>query len=95
MFVSQNSIEKYYCGLSLESKMEAIVEKNFLTTATATVPASIKMPIEVLESVARVRYSLCVVAELLEQRVYDRGHTQFLYGEIAHKLLEATRYDDY
>ena len=75
--------------------MEAIVEKNFLTAATATLPASIKMSIEVLESVARVRYSLRVVAELLVRRVHDQGHTQFLYGEMAHKLLEATRYDDY
>ena len=96
--LSQNSVDKEYCGMSLECKMEAILKRNLLTSATETLVrlagcAEHTISLDLLEGVARMRYCLLVVAQLLQRRVSEQGHTQSLYGRVVHQLLEETRYE--
>ncbi|CAI8034865.1 E3 ubiquitin-protein ligase RNF213 [Geodia barretti] len=92
----ENSIDKECCGLSLESKADAILKRNLLTSATDTLVQSAgftdhTITLEVLESVATMRYCLRVVAEVLLLRVSDQGHSLNVYGHLIHQLLEGTR----
>ena len=98
MFIGiQNATYKDFCCLSLENKIKAILEKNLLTSATDTLAHSAGLTehtisLEALESVAKMRCCLLVVAELLQLRVNQQGHSQFLYGRMVQQLLEETRY---
>ena len=82
----------------MESKADAILKRNLLTSATDTLVLSAgftdhTITLEVLESVATMRYCLRVVAELLLLRVSDQGHSLNVYGHLTHQLLEGTRYN--
>ena len=77
--------------------MEAILKRNLLSSATDTLVRSAgvrvhTISLDMLESVAKVRYSLLVVAQLLQHRVNEQGHNQSLYGVAGHRLLEEARY---
>ena len=77
--------------------MEAILKRNLLSSATDTLVHSAgvrehTISLDVLESVAKMRYSLLVVAQLLQHRVNEQGHNQSLYGLACHRLLEEARY---
>ncbi|CAI8002393.1 E3 ubiquitin-protein ligase rnf213-alpha [Geodia barretti] len=92
----ENATYKDFCCLSLENKIKAILEKNLLTSATDTLAHSAGLTehtisLEALESVAKMRCCLLVVAELLQLRVNQQGHSQFLYGRMVQQLLEETR----
>lgn len=76
--------------------MEAIVKGNLLKSATDTLVNSAgfkehTISLYMLESVARMRYGLFVVAELLQVRVTQQSSAQSLYGRVAHQLLEEAR----
>jgi hypothetical protein len=93
----ENSFDKQYSSLSLESKTEMIVRDRMLTTATDGLVHSAgfsehTVSLDLLESVARMRYCLQVVTELLQLHANRQGGTQFLYGHVVHQLLEETRY---
>ena len=88
------------CCLSLEGKIKDILREKLLETATNTLVhaaglTELTISLEALESVARLRYCLLVVAELLQLRIDQEGHTHFLYGRMVHQLLEETRYHYY
>ena len=94
---TQNAIDKEYCSLSLEKKMDTILKINLLKFATHTLVHSAgatqhTISIDMLESVARMRYALQVVAELLQLRVSEQGQSQSLYGAVAHRLLDEARF---
>ena len=77
--------------------MEAILKRNLLSSATDPLvrSAGVRMhtiSLDMLESVAKMRYSLLVVAQLLQHRLNEQGHSQSLYGVVAHRLLEEARY---
>ena len=77
--------------------MEAILKRNLLSSATDTLVRSTgvrvhAISLDMLESVAKMRYSLLVVAELLQHRLNEQGHSQSLYGVVVHRLLEEARY---
>ena len=77
--------------------MGVIIRNKFLATATDTLINSVgftehTVSLDMLESVARMRYCLQVVSELLQLRVNQQGGPQFLYGHVAHQLLNETRY---
>ena len=96
-YLLQNAIDKEYCSLSLEKKMETILKNNLLKSATHTLGHSAEatqhtISIDMLESVARMRYALQVVAELLQLRVSEQGQSQPLYGIAAHRLLDEARF---
>ena len=85
--------------MSLESKMDIILKKKWLKSSTETLAHSASytehtISLEMLESVARMRYCLRVAAELLKQYVNEYGATQSFYGPVAQKYLEETRYND-
>ena len=95
--IFQNAVDKEYCGLSLEHKIEAILKRNLLSSATDILVRSAgvrehTISLDMLESVAKMRYSLLVVAQLLKHRVNEQGHNQSLYGVACHRLLEEARY---
>ena len=79
--------------------MENIWRKQLLSSATTTLTyfsGSSRgiISLEVLEAVAKMRYALLVVAELLRLQVNEqgaafKGHTHNLYGRAASALLEA------
>lgn len=78
--------------------MEAILKANVLPSAADALIHSQgftehTISLDVLEGVARMRYCLRVVAELLQLRGTEQGHTQYLYGSAAYHLLEETRYN--
>ena len=77
--------------------MEAILKRNLLSSATDNLVRSAgirehTISLDMLESVAKMRYSLLVVAELLQHRVNEQGHNQSLYGVAGNRLLEEARY---
>ena len=93
----QNSFDKQYCSLSLEAITEGIVKDKILRAATDTLVhlagfTDQTVSLDLLESVARTRYCLQVVTELLQLHANQQGDTQFLYGHVVHRLLEETRY---
>ena len=81
--------------------MENIWRKQLLSSATDTLThysgsSQGIISLEVLEAVAKMRYALLVVAELLQLQVNEqgaafKGHTQNLYGLAASALLEEAR----
>jgi hypothetical protein len=92
----ENSFDKQYSSLSLESKTGVIVRDKMLTTAADGLVHSAgfsehTVSLDLLESVARMRYCLQVVTELLQLHANRQGGTQFLYGHVVHQLLEETR----
>ena len=94
---TQNAIYKGYCSLSLEKKVETILKNNLFKSAMHTLVHSTgatehTISIDMLESVARMRYALQVVAELLQLRVSEQGQSQSLYGIAAHRLLDEARF---
>ena len=97
LYKFQNSFDKQYSSLSLESKAEVIVRDKMLTTATDGLVHSAgfsehTVSLDLLESVARMRYCLQVVTELLQLHANRQDGTHFLYGHLVHRLLEETRY---
>ena len=97
----QDSIAKEYCDLPLEARMEAVVRRHMLTSATDILSRSARetrnISLIVLESVAQMRYALTLVAELLhlrvsEQRQDSASHSQTLHGCIASSLIDEARY---
>ena len=78
--------------------MKAIINRNLLTSATETLVNSAgftehNISLEMLEGVARMRYCLCVAAELLLLLGSEQAHTQYLCGRDSHQLLKKTRYN--
>ena len=81
--------------------MENIYEKQLLSSATNTLThfagsSQRTLSLEVLVAVAKMRYALLVVAELLQLQVNEqgaafKGHTHNLYGRAASALVEETR----
>jgi hypothetical protein len=93
----ENAVEKEYCGLSFKGKIGAMTDllKSSADTLTC-LPGFATISLDSLESVARMRYALQVVAELLLLQVNEQGgslesHTQNLHGRIASVLLEEAR----
>ena len=99
---SQDAMNKEYCGQSLECRMEAIVKKKMLTSATDILIQSAgfterTVSLDILESVARMRYALHVVSELLQLQVNEEdegfpSQDRILYGRTASILIEGARY---
>ena len=80
--------------------MEFILKRGLLRTAADTLVRSAgvrehTISLDMLESVAKMRYSLLVVAELLQHRVNEQGHSQSLHGVVAHRLSKEARYFQY
>ena len=100
----QDAIYKEYCGESLECRMKSIVKKKMLTSATDILIKSAgfterTVSLDILESVARLRYALSVVSELfqLQVNVQDEGFSSQdpkLYGHTASILIEEARYNE-
>ena len=95
-------MNKQYCGQSLECRMEAIVRKKMLASATDILIQSAgfteqTVSLDILESVARMRYALHVVSELLQLQVNEQdegfaSQDRILYGRTASILIEGARY---
>lgn len=81
--------------------MKAIVRNHLLTSATNTLIGlggitEQNISLDVLESVAQIRYALTVVAELFQLRANEKGqvsanHTRILHGRIASILINEAR----
>ena len=93
----QNAIEKKHSGLSLECAVEAIVNGKLLTSSTNTLIQSHgysepTVVLDVLESVAMIRYCLRVVANLLQLHSKHQECNKLMYNPMVHRLLEESRY---
>lgn len=81
--------------------MENVWRKHLLSSATDTLTHFAMSPqrsisLEVLEAVAKMRYALLVVAEVLQLQVNQQGgafisHTHSLFGLVASKLIAEAR----
>ena len=103
IFLMKDAIDKEYSGLSLETKMEAVLRRQLLSSATETLThfagstQQRSVSLEALDAVAKMRYALLVVAELLQLQVNQQGgalvggHTHYLYGRTASILIEEAR----
>lgn len=77
--------------------MDTILERKLLTSAKDTLVCFARfsehtVSLEMLESVARIRYSLRVFAELLQEHMYRQGPIRFMHSHMAQRFMEETRY---
>ena len=96
IYFSQDALHKEHSNLALVQKMESILRKQLLSSAAATlshfaVSSQRSITVEVLEAVAKMRYALMVVAELLQLQVNVQGEAHNLYGRAASAVVEEAR----
>ena len=80
--------------------MEAVLKRKMLSSATDILTHSAgfterTISLEILESIAKMRYALLVVSELLHLQVNEREREEddhSLYGRIASILIDEAKY---
>lgn len=94
-YVFKDALDKEFSSLPLHKRIKTILGRNLLSSAidTLTTWEKNEMSIEISEAVAKIRYSLLVVTELLHHEINEqveasKDDTDNLY---THTLIDEAR----